>query len=95
MSGANATTRTPTVPPARPRTIHGRRIPSCDVVLSLSRPKAGLPTRATSNGVTSTRDVLAYAIAYRETKPQPTRAGAGREPLGIAPSPALGWSIVP
>ena len=44
--GANATMRMPREPPARPITIQGRRMPSGDVVRSLSLPKNGLPTMA-------------------------------------------------
>ena len=39
MFGATATVRVPTIPPASPISIHGRRMPSRDVVRSLSRPK--------------------------------------------------------
>ena len=46
MLGASATMRTPREPPARPVTIHGRRMPSGDAVRSLIRPKNGLPTMA-------------------------------------------------
>ena len=47
MLGANETIATPTVPPTTPMTIHGRRMPSRDVVRSLIRPKNGLPNIAT------------------------------------------------
>ena len=39
----------PTVPPARPTSTHGRRIPSGEVVRSESRPNTGFPTTATSD----------------------------------------------
>ena len=42
MLGATATTRMPSEPPSRPITIQGRRIPSRDVVRSLSLPQNGL-----------------------------------------------------
>ena len=45
--GASATMRTPREPPTRPMTIHGRRMPSRDVVRSLILPKNGLPNMAT------------------------------------------------
>src|SRR5438132_3791135 len=47
MLGANAIIRMPTVPPSRPMTIHGRRMPSRDQVRSLILPKKGLPNIAT------------------------------------------------
>jgi hypothetical protein len=47
MLGASATIPMPTEPPARPVTIHGRRMPSRDAVRSLIRPKNGFPTMAT------------------------------------------------
>jgi hypothetical protein len=46
MLGANATVRMPSEPPTRPITIQGRRMPSRDVVRSLSVPKNGFPTMA-------------------------------------------------
>jgi hypothetical protein len=46
MLGANATVRMPREPPTRPITIQGRRMPSGDVVRSLSLPKNGFPTIA-------------------------------------------------
>ena len=45
-SGATATTRTPSEPPSRPMTIHGRRMPHRHDVRSLSLPKNGLPSMA-------------------------------------------------
>src|SRR5689334_9877784 len=53
--GASATTRTPRQPPTRPVTIHGRRMPSRDVVRSLILPKNGLPTRASRAPTPATR----------------------------------------
>jgi hypothetical protein len=47
MLGASATMRMPREPPARPVTIHGRRMPNRDALRSLIRPKNGLPTIAT------------------------------------------------
>ena len=55
MLGATATTRVPAVPPARPTSIHGRRIPSREVVRSLNRPKKGLLTIARSEPTPVTR----------------------------------------
>ena len=68
MVGASATVRVPTAPPARPTSIHGRRIPSRDVVRSLSRPKNGLLTIANSDPtpVTSAR--------LRGARSMPTRS---------------------
>jgi hypothetical protein len=54
MLGASATMRIPTEPPARPMTIHGRRMPSRDAVRSLIRPKNGLPTMATRAPIPAT-----------------------------------------
>ena len=55
MLGASATMRMPREPPTRPMIIHGRRMPSREVVRSLILPKNGLakiassaPTPATS-----------------------------------------------
>src|SRR5450755_959023 len=47
MLGASATMKMPRDPPARPMTIHGRRMPSRDAVRSLILPKNGLPAIAT------------------------------------------------
>ena len=44
MLGASATTRTPSEPPSRPMTIHGRRIPHGEEVRSLILPKKGFAT---------------------------------------------------
>ena len=52
--GANATMRMPSEPPTRPMTIHGRRMPSRDDVRSLSLPKKGLPTMATTAPIPAT-----------------------------------------
>ena len=41
MFGAVATTSVPAAPTATPVTIQGRRIPTLDVVRSLSRPNTG------------------------------------------------------
>ena len=49
MLVAKATVRMPSEPPSRPITIHGRRIPSREVVRSLIRPKNGFATRASSD----------------------------------------------
>jgi hypothetical protein len=46
MLGASATVRMPSEPPARPIIIQGRRMPSGEVVRSLSLPKNGFPTMA-------------------------------------------------
>ena len=54
MLGASATITMPTEPPARPVTIHGRRMPSRDAVRSLIRPKNGLPTMATRAPIPAT-----------------------------------------
>ena len=66
--GASATTRIPAVPPTRPPTIHGRRLPNRDVVRSLSPPQIGLATIATSAPTPVTSDRLAGA------RSMPTRA---------------------
>ena len=68
MLGATATTRMPPQPPARPMTIHGRRIPNLEVVRSLILPKNGLPTMATRAPVPATSARLAGARSI------PTRA---------------------
>ena len=54
MLGANETIATPRVPPIRPMTIHGRRIPSRDVVRSLILPKNGLPKMDTKAPIPAT-----------------------------------------
>ena len=54
MLGASATIPMPTEPPARPVTIHGRRMPSRDAVRSLIRPKNGLPNMATRAPIPAT-----------------------------------------
>ena len=41
-------------PPARPRTIQGRRMPRCDEVRSLILPKNGLPTMDSSPPIEAT-----------------------------------------
>ena len=61
MLGASATITMPTEPPARPVTIHGRRMPSGDAVRSLIRPKNGLPTKATRAPIEATSARLAGA----------------------------------
>ena len=61
MLGANATMRTPREPPARPVTIHGRRMPSGDAVRSLIRPKNGLPTMASMAPIPATSARLSGA----------------------------------
>src|SRR3989442_12552784 len=68
MLGANATIRMPRVPPTRPMTIHGRRMPSRDEVRSLILPKNGLPTMATRAPIpaTSARLFGACLIPTRE-----------------------------
>jgi hypothetical protein len=55
MLGASATMRIPREPPTRPVTIHGRRMPSRDVVRSLILPKNGLPTMASRAPIPATR----------------------------------------
>src|ERR1022692_684756 len=54
MLGANATIKMPREPPASPVIIHGRRMPSGDAVRSLSLPKNGLATIASSAPVPAT-----------------------------------------
>src|SRR5256884_6513733 len=54
MLGANATTRMPTVPPTRPMTIHGRRMPSREEVRSLILPNNGLPNIAARAAIPAT-----------------------------------------
>ena len=68
MLGASATVRTPSEPPTSPMIIHGRRMPSREVVRSLSLPKNGLPTIASSEPipVTSPRLVGACSIPTSE-----------------------------
>ena len=68
MLGATAIVRVPMVPPARPISIHGRRLPSREVVRSLSRPKKGLLTIASSDPtpVTSARFFGAWSIPTSE-----------------------------
>ena len=61
MSGASATMRMPREPPARPITIHGRRMPSRDAVRSLILPKNGLPTMASRAPVPATSAKLSGA----------------------------------
>ncbi len=61
MLGANATTMMPPEPPTRPMTIHGRLIPNRDDVRSLSLPKHGLPTIATSAPMAATSARLSGA----------------------------------
>ncbi len=61
MLGASATMRTPAEPPARPMTIHGRRMPSRDEVRSLILPKNGLPTMASRAPVPATSARLSGA----------------------------------
>lgn len=58
MLGANATTRTPSEPPSRPTTIHGRRMPHLDEVRSLSLPKNGLANIASRAATPATSDRL-------------------------------------
>ena len=58
MLGANATTRMPRVPPTRPMTIHGRRMPSRDQVRSLILPKNGLPNIDTRAPIPATSPKL-------------------------------------
>jgi hypothetical protein len=85
MLGANATIRMPTVPPSRPMTIHGRRMPSRDEVRSLILPKKGLPNIATSAPIpaTSARLFGARAIPTRELtrRGKVTRIGARKTRL--------------
>ena len=73
MLGATATTRTPRVPPTRPMTIQGRRIPSRDEVRSLILPKNGLPTIAarapipvTSARLLGARSMPTSELTFRE-----------------------------
>ena len=54
MLGANATIKMPSEPPTSPVIIHGRRMPSGDVVRSLSLPKNGLATIASRAPVPAT-----------------------------------------
>ena len=54
MLGASATIPMPREPPARPMTIHGRRMPSRDEVRSLILPKNGLPNNATRAPIPAT-----------------------------------------
>ena len=61
MLGASATIPTPREPPARPVTIHGRRMPSGDAVRSLIRPKNGLATMASRAPTPATSARLAGA----------------------------------
>ena len=61
MLGANATMRMPREPPARPMTMHGRRMPSCDEVRSLILPKNGLPTMASRAPIPATSAKLSGA----------------------------------
>ena len=61
MLGASATITMPREPPARPVTIQGRRMPSCDVVRSLIRPKNGLATMASRAPAAATSARLAGA----------------------------------
>ena len=72
MLGASATMRTPSEPPARPVTIHGRRMPSGDAVRSLIRPKNGLPTMdsrapapATSARLSGARSIPTSEFTFR------------------------------
>jgi len=68
MVGATATTRTPSVPPTRPPTIHGRRIPRGEDVRSLSLPQNGLVNMATAapTPATSARLLGACSSPTRE-----------------------------
>src|SRR3954451_5538242 len=78
--GASATMRIPRHPPARPVTIHGRRMPSRDEVRSLSLPKNGFPRMDTMEPVqaTSARLFGACSIPTSELtfKARETRRGA-------------------
>src|SRR3712207_5693651 len=80
MLGANATTRTPSEPPSRPVTIHGRRMPRGEEVRSLSLPKNGLATMATRppTPVTSARPSGARSAPRNELifSARVTRRGA-------------------
>jgi hypothetical protein len=58
MLGASATTRMPRQPPARPVTIHGRRMPHRDAVRSLILPNNGLPSIASRAPTPATRAKL-------------------------------------
>jgi hypothetical protein len=78
--GASATTRIPDVPPSRPITIQGRRMPSRDGVRSLSLPKSGLanrassaPTPATIERLPGARSIPTSELTFNERL---TRSGA-------------------
>ena len=62
MVGANATMRMPSEPPTRPVSIQGRRMPSREVVRSLSLPKNGFPTIASRAPVPVTTAKLLGAV---------------------------------
>ena len=73
MLGANATTRIPADPPSSPITIQGRRMPSVEVVRSLSLPKNGLanmarnaPIPATSERLLGARSVPTSALTFND-----------------------------
>ena len=66
MLGASATITMPTEPPTSPVAIHGRRMPSRDVVRSLILPKNGLATIASKAPVPATTARLPGA------RPSPT-----------------------
>lgn len=80
MLGANATTRMPSDPPVRPMTIQGRRMPRCEAVRLLIRPKNGLLTMASRapTPVTNAKLVGARSIPTSEFtfKARLTRTGA-------------------
>jgi hypothetical protein len=80
MFGAVATTSVPAAPTATPVTIQGRRIPTLDVVRSLSRPNSGLAMMASSDPtpVTSARLRGAASMPTRSftLRARDTRSGA-------------------
>src|SRR5439155_3394919 len=85
MLGANATITMPRVPPTRPMTSHGRRMPSRDEVRSLILPKKGLPNIATRAPIPATSAKLlgARSIPTRELtlSGKVTRIGAWKTRL--------------
>lgn len=62
MPCASATTRMPRHPPARPLTIHGRRMPRRDAVRSLSLPGSGFPAIASRAPAQATRARLPFGM---------------------------------
>ena len=55
MVGARATVTMPRLPPTRPATIQGLRMPHGEEVRSLSLPKNGFPTMASRAPIPVTR----------------------------------------